>query len=117
MSDLPEIRANPAICSGELTAGGSRIGVEQIAEQVWYGGVDEMVRDYSITREQVLVACWWVGATGITSIYKTNGGGYKRNYRPGVWQDRWGEWAKAAHDVMWSAHGDYSAIPDPPGES
>lgn len=75
------------------------IPVESIGGMVWAGeNVDTTADEYDLTRDQVLVACWWLGIHGAKK-----------------WRRRWKVWAQTAHDHMW--HGRWEKVTDPPTEN
>ncbi len=80
---------------GPPTIEGHRLGAEFLATYVYHQGIDGAIRDYELKREELLVACWWVGRGGprrkITTIFR--------------------EWASVAGAHLW--HGCIN-IPDPP---
>lgn len=93
-SDRPHVRCDPAQNYGQASV--KAVRCEAIAGMLWAGETLETVADeYSLTRHEVLVACWWIGEFG-----------------PWRWRRRWRQWAKAAHAQLW--HGRYETIPDPP---
>ena len=79
---------------GPPTIEGHRLGAEFIADIVFAHGFKDAQDDYELTREELLLACWWAGLWG-----------------PRKWKTRWGEWAKAVNAHLW-----YGCIniPDPP---
>ncbi len=72
-------------------------GGEYLLDRVLIDGVEETIADYPpVTREAVLVFCWWAGLHGSRRFRKV-----------------WGEWAQKADEHLW-----YGCIniPDPPKE-
>ena len=58
--DAPVLTIDPSRQFGRVCIEGSRIPAEVIAENVAAGdSVDEVAEGYAITRDQVLLACWW----------------------------------------------------------
>lgn len=78
---------------------------------VWVDGVAVAMGSYSLTREDVLVACWFAARCGIDDVYP--GFGHRTDGR--VWKTRWGRWAKEHQTKMW--HGVWNEVPDPPTET
>lgn len=96
--------------SGEPCVGGTRINVHIIGDYVWAGeGVDHIAKLYNLTRGQVLVACWFLGAYGIDQLHGRNG---YRTRQTVPWRKRWGAWARQVDGDLWRE--DYDAVPDPP---
>ncbi len=103
---------DPARRSGEPCIGGHRLPVELIVDNVWAEGVDFPQSMWNLTRAEVLVACWYVGAGNVVRLHGNNSEYVA--YR-GSWRKRWGAWAKQVHDELWNVTTcDYDAIPDPP---
>lgn len=93
--DRPFITHDPAMRSGQACLNHTRLPVESIAGYIWAGeGVDDVIKAYEITRADVLVACWWIGAHG-----------------PRAWRKRWGAWANSVHGELWHCRYD---VPEPP---
>lgn len=98
----PHVAVDPGMKFGEPTIGGTGIAVDVVAGMVWAGEtVDTVAWEYSgsgwtVTREQVLVACWFVATHG--------------NSRR--WRKRWKAWAEQAHQHMHA--GDWDKVVDPP---
>lgn len=91
----PLITTDPAVNFGRPMVGSAP--VEAVCSRIWAGEpLAEVAADYGISREQVLVAAWFLGTYGRTA----------------AWQKRWRVWAGT---FAWSlATGRYDAIPDPP---
>lgn len=101
---------DPARRSGEPCVGGTRIPVEMVVGVVWAYGMSEAITHWpDLTRAQVLTACWYAGTGYPVRLHGEDGG-----YRPKPWPraDRWGEWAQAMHDALWSGRPD--DVTDPP---
>ncbi|WP_166379905.1 DUF433 domain-containing protein [Catellatospora methionotrophica] len=84
---------------GTPCVGGTRIPVETIARLVYGpgGSVQLATGSYPhLTRQQVLVACWYVGMYG-TAVWSRR---------------RWRAWAAGHADAMWA--GRWNEVPDPP---
>lgn len=91
--DRPVVTTDPAVRFGYPTMRG--VPVEAIAEHVWEGSsLDSIAEDFGLTREQVLVACWYQGIHGTRA-----------------WRQRWKSWATEAHKELWHSRYD---VPDPP---
>lgn len=85
----------PGRLSGQPAIAGHRLSCELIGDYAQAMPVAEICRMYSLTRGDVLVACWYCARfTG-------------RRYRK-----LWVGWTEQYADPFW--HGDYAAIPDPP---
>lgn len=93
MPDTPYVSIDPTIQYGRPCIGGTRITTENIAGRVWGGdSVDDVALDFGMTREQVLVACWY------------------EDYL--MWGSDWFDWAEAALPLMNA--GRWDEVPDPP---
>jgi len=114
----PQVAFDPAVLSGEPCILGRRIPVRMVAEMVWNENVDEAMDMWGLSREEVLVACWFVGATGIMTIHAESGeqegtgNAYKLNLSSEEWRERWNAWANRYAASLWLS--DYDAVPDPP---
>lgn len=82
---------------GPPTIEGHRLSAEFMARRVRVCGITEEMDDYQLTREELLVVCWWAGEFGSRRLRKC-----------------WGGWAQIAHQHLW--HGCIN-IPDPPMET
>ena len=92
-----EIVFDPRITlPGPPTIGGYRNSAELAADRVRAFGIKSVMRDYQLTREGVLTACWWAG-----------------EYGPRRFRKAWGDWARIAAHHLW-----YGCIniTDPPTE-
>ena len=76
------------------TIEGHGLGAELVARRVYALGVNEQIDDYELTREQLLIACWWAGLYGPRSLRRV-----------------FGEWAQTAGRHLWYG---CIQIPDPP---
>ena len=91
--DRPVVTTDPAVRFGRPAVRG--VSVVAVASQVWGGEtVGSVAEDFGLTREQVIVACWYQG------IHGTRG-----------WRQRWKVWATEAHKELWRSRYD---VPDPP---
>lgn len=89
----------PCRKSGQPCVGGTRLSVMIVAEYVWGGDtVEHVAREYSITRVQALVACWYVASYGSRS-----------------WRKRWGAWARDAFPSLWDRD-KHAECPAPPSK-
>lgn len=80
-----EIVFNPRmVMPGPPTISNHRLGAEFMAERFYALGMESEREDYMLTREEVLVACWWAGT-----------------YGPHKFRKVWGEWAKIAGHHLW----------------
>jgi uncharacterized protein (DUF433 family) len=91
----PFVAVDPAMRFGRPTVNNTRLSVEAATEHVWAGGsVGEVAEEFDVTRQDVLVACWYAGKYGTKA-----------------WRRRWGKWADVVHDELWHSRYD---VPDPP---
>ena len=79
---------------GSPTLEGHGLGAEFMAKRVYALGLRDQIDDYELTREQLLVCCWWAGTYGPRSLKKA-----------------FGTWAKTAGWHLW--HGCIN-VEDPP---
>jgi uncharacterized protein (DUF433 family) len=93
-----QVAFNPAVTMpGTPTIDGHRMGVRTLAVIAWERGVPAAHGPAfypHLTREEVVVACWWMGL-----------------YGPRTWRRRWGAWALNAGWHLWSR---CLTFPDPP---
>lgn len=84
----------PIAMPGHPTLQGHRLGAEMIADLAWSQGIAETMKDYRLSRAEVLVCCWWAGRWG-----------------PRRFKAAWKEWATEAGWHLW-----YSCVrvDDPP---
>ena len=82
------------VMPGPPTLEGHRLGAEFMAGRVYVLGLKTQQDDYELSREHLLVACWWAGTYGPRSFKKV-----------------WKEWAELAGDHLWYG---CIQIPDPP---
>lgn len=114
----PQIAIDPAICSGTPCLAGHRIPVGMIAEVVYEHGVDEAIEQLSLTRYEVLVACWYAGAFGTVLLWGDNGLGqfdraaYRSDPVSSEWLTRWRAWSQASSIALW--HSNPDKVTDPP---
>lgn len=108
LEDRPAVVIDPAMCSGEPCIAGRRLPVYLVAETVWWHGVDEGIACFDVTREQLLVACWYAAVLPV--LIWGRGGVLKA--QPNPWPKRWRDWADASHQALWS--GKYDEVEDPP---
>lgn len=50
-----------------------RLGAEFMARRVYALGIADQMDDYEVSREELLVACWWAGLYGPRSLRKAFG--------------------------------------------
>lgn len=82
MTEIPSVEVTPGYSWGQPRIG--NIPVCAVAGYVWAGeGVDVVAAEYTLTRQQILVACWYAGTYGLPA-------------EP-VWRRRWGAWAEAVY--------------------
>lgn len=109
------ITISPFNMSGEPTLGDRKIAISTLADHVLTFGVDATCTDYEISRAEVLVACWFLGSYGITTVQVRGKHSATPLYR--VAQDRrtikkWRKWAEKNAAAL--RNGDYDNIPNPP---
>lgn len=92
---MPAVVYDPPISMpGQPTIEGTRMSAALTAELVFWSGVADVMKDYVLTRPQVLVACWWAGM-----------------YGPKKFKQALGTWALEAHSHLWHS---CVNVPDPP---
>lgn len=92
----PAVTHDPQVNYGRPLIG--PVPTESVADAVWLGDSAETVADdYSLSRDQVLVACWYEATHGDSDR-----------------QPRWGAWATEHADAFHYGH--FDAIPDPPAK-
>ncbi len=69
---------------GPPTIEGHRLGAELVADLVRDLGFKDTMAGWHLTREELLVACWWAG-----------------DYGPRRYRKAWGKWAQAARQHLW----------------
>lgn len=117
-SARPYITVDPAMLSGEPCLNHTRIPVYMIAELVWNEGVGEAMLMWELSRAEVLVACWYVGAYGVPEIHATEsvqkhtGQVYRQQPVNREWLNRWRAWAEESSGALWT--GKYDEVTDPP---
>ena len=90
-----------------------------VAERVWGDGVAAAMTEWGLSRDVVLMACWWWTTNGDIawgySPDRVDGGrkGYGRGSREAGWQ-AWADGYLAAQYGNASAPGPKDEIPDPP---
>jgi len=107
-----EIWIHPGRYSGVPCIGGTRIPLDSVVGLAWVYGVETAMSDYDLTREGVLVACWYAGIYGDVDPYIGRSPGTARVRRDGRWIKRWRAWADQWQGAMWS--GKWDEVPDPP---
>lgn len=124
MSDKHGIRIHPGILSGTPCLEGTRIPVYLVAEMVWADGVASAQETWDLTREQVLVACWFAGSYGTLHLWAepekeddpwSSPDAYRPNPVCPEWLERWRPWAQAAAGALW--RGDFAGVSDPPSDA
>lgn len=108
-----EVWIHPARYSGRPCVGDRRVPVETVAWGVWLEGVDAIADGYEITRQAVLVACWYAGLYGTVDPYESKPPGNGRARFDRTWIKRWRAWADQWGGAMWA--GQWDEVPDPPG--
>jgi len=93
------VEFDPAVqMPGTPTIAGTRFSAEFAAHLVMMNGVKGTQKMYPhLTREELMVACWWAGL-----------------YGPRKYRKAWNEWAKAAGWHLWYR---CVRIPEPPVEA
>ena len=93
----PHVRTEPGRRWGGPHING--ISVEAIGGVVLAGeSVAAVAEDYSLTRPQILVACWWLATHDGSKATRQH----------------WADWAQVAAPLLAASRPDYDAIPDPP---
>jgi uncharacterized protein (DUF433 family) len=93
VSDRPQVCWSPGMRFGEPHVRGRP--VDAIGGMVWAGErVEVVAEEYDVTREEVIVACWWLGRHGEPR-----------------WRRRWKAWTQVVESELW--HGRYD-VQDPP---
>lgn len=92
------VSIDPGIKGGQPCIAGTRLTAEWLADHVWRGRTcEDMQGDWDyLTREDMLVACWYVAT-----------------YGPRSWRKRWSRWAEDAHPFLWDSTRQ-AACPWPP---
>jgi uncharacterized protein (DUF433 family) len=91
----PLITTDPAVNHGQPMVGPAP--VDAVCARIWAGEpLADVAADYGISREQVLVACWW-----------------QARYGTPTWRRRLAVWFDI-RVVIGLIEGEYDAIPDPP---
>lgn len=107
---MAELTIRPGVSSGAPCVGSTGTAAWAIAGPIWAGdSVDSVAHDYGTTREDVLVACWFLATYGIEAAWWN---GEKRHAPGRVWVKRWGGWAAQYAAEFWRHQ--YDVIPDPP---
>lgn len=100
------IVSHPAYQFGAPCVGFSRIGADTIGGMVAAGEtIDAICSDYGLTREDVLIACWW---------YANHCAGVRRKWERRV-ADAWQEWSFDAAMIL-GGH-QLGPLADPPDVS
>lgn len=94
------VDVHPGVYSGEPVLEDTRMPVLLVVEIYWSHGIAEVMYDHGISRQNVLVACWYMARHG----------------RSRVWRQRFAEWLKVADDALWHAS-DWVTCPLPPTEA
>lgn len=104
----PILTIDPKRQFGRVCIEGTRVPAEVVGEAVAGGdSVDDVARDYDVTREQVLLACWWY------AVYVEGHGKFTKAVRA-AWLggDYEASWATRALRVL-GGH-DPGPLEDPP---
>lgn len=110
MSDDACLTIRPGVAVGAPCVGRTGAPAWAVAGPVWAGdSLEETARDYNCTRNDALVACWFLATYGIESAWWN---GAKRHAPGRVWVKRWGAWAAEHAEAFWRHQ--YDRIPDPP---
>lgn len=90
---------SPGRYSGEPCIGGHSISTRQIADSVWYGHADDLERGYDLTREDIIVACWFEARHGRSRKIRR----------------AWREWLDTHDGTLWHLRPhEWAAMPLPP---
>lgn len=103
-----EVWIHPARYSGKPCVGGRRTPVESLVVEAWLTSVDSAAEAFDVSRQTVLVACWYAGLYGTVDPFR-------RARADRTWIRRWRGWADQWGGAMWA--GRWDKIPDPPTES
>lgn len=95
MSTDAYVWVDPGRMGGQPCINGTRLTVELVAGYYWHHGLDSLLDAYPLTREQVLVGCW-----------------YASRYGRKRWRHRYGDWARNNDMSLWRH--DYDDVVDPP---
>jgi uncharacterized protein (DUF433 family) len=90
----PGVVADPTRCDGAPTLVGTRIQTHDIADTVWWRGVPTATTEWDLTRDDVILACWYQAHHG---------------YR------RWAQWANTNKTGFWARP--FDQVPDPPNHA
>lgn len=98
MSGLPFVSVQPGMKFGEPCINGHRLPTQLIAETVMFNGGEEAMDWYDITRDEVMVACWFEARYGGRKIRK-------------LWQ----AWLDEHEGTLWHSTSErWAAVPFPP---
>lgn len=109
MTTEPHLWITPSRWSGDPCIGGLNVRAETVAERVWAEGVATVMAEWDLSREVVLMACWWWTLYADLPAYADVDA-----------RCRYGEWCAWAHGYLAAMYGMASApwpkdeIPDPP---
>ena len=102
MADRPKLSIDLAMQFGSVCVDGTRVPYESLSGAVFAGdSVDSTAKDFGVTREEVLLCCWWEVEVAVQSGRQT------KHEREVV--ERWGFWAVEVFRSL--AH--YPTAPDP----
>lgn len=100
----------PGVASGAPCIGRTGTAAWAIAGCLWAGdSVDDIADEYGVTREEILVACWFLATYGVEAAWWNRD---ERRRAGAGWTKRWGPWASEHVAAFW--HHNFDAIPDPP---
>ena len=89
---------------------------------VWADGVPAAMGEWTLSRPQVLVACWFVGAYGTVDLFESRvdtelsaAAVYRSAPVASEWVRRWRGWAQESAHALWCS--EYDEVPDPPRDA
>lgn len=96
IGETPTVWVHPGRYHGEPCIEGHRIPTRMVAEHVYYGTGDSAEFTWDITRDEVMVACWFEAKYGSRKLRR-----------------HWAEWLDAHAGLFWHSR-DWDQIPYPP---
>ena len=107
LTDRPHVWVDPGRQFGGPCVAGTRVTVETVAVDVWSGGVSRSMEAVDLTREQVLVACWF------HACWRPRG--VKEGAALRASAVAWAGWVAEHERAIWESAWDQ--IPDPPSKA
>jgi uncharacterized protein (DUF433 family) len=85
----PTLSIDPGLQFGAVCVTGTRVPADSLSGSVFAGdGVDETASDYGVSRQDVLLACWWLVDQALMVAPSK-----RKTYEQNV-VDRWGKWSQ-----------------------